>query len=125
MRVTTPRWSSRWRGVLVGTVIGALAGAGVASGHVIQHTAALWLHGMQMESNNFTGHPFLTSTDGTYRQASASYQDCPSAGGQHGPQAEYIHSHVHIFPGGKDHNVIEAHLGSQQTGLAHHEHHPC
>ena len=64
MRFARVRWSSRWRGVLLGTVIGALAGGGVATGHVIQHTAALWLHGMQIESNNFTGHPFLTSTDG-------------------------------------------------------------
>jgi hypothetical protein len=125
MRSRTGPLAERWRGVLVGAAIGALAGAGVVGAHEVNHTAALWLHGMRMEENNFTGHPQLTSTDGTHRQASASYQDCPSWGGEHGPQAEYIHSHVHIFPGGRDHNTIEAHLGSQQTGLAHHEHHPC
>jgi hypothetical protein len=115
----------RWRGALAGVVVGSLLGGGfaLASHTPAAHTALLWYHGMTTEGNE-NAHPFLTSTDGAYRQASAAYQACPAYGGQHSTQAEYIHSHVHHF---SDYYVasVEAHLGSQQTGMAHHVHYPC
>ena len=70
----------------------------------------------------YEGHPFLDSTDGVYRQASASHEHCWD--GSHGPQSEYIHQHVHQDTG-HDHNRAEAHLGSEQTALRHHDHHIC
>lgn len=119
------RKGRRWRGVLAGSVLGMLIAAGLAvAGHTpAAHTSHLWYHGLATEpdANGHQGHPFLTSTDGTHRQASASYRLCIN---YHGPQAEYIHSHVHIDPGFW-YRELEAHLGSQQTGMGHHVHYPC
>jgi hypothetical protein len=116
----------RWRAILAGAIIGSLVAATAAlAGHTPDaHTHHLWYNGMTTEpdANGHQGHPFLTSTDGTHRQGSASYAICAPA--WHGPQAEYIHSHVHIDPG-IWYREIEAHIGSQQTGMGHHDHFDC
>lgn len=111
----------QWRVVLLGTVVGMLLAAGVSYAFTVEaHTAALWYHGQNAEGNE-DGHPFLSSTDGTNRQGSAAYQSC---GGYHSPQSEYIHTHVHRYTD-LWYRLQEAHIGSQQTGLAHHDHPNC
>jgi hypothetical protein len=82
----------------------------------------LWQHGLRVEADG-DAHPELQSTDGAARQGSASHLFCGS--GIHGVQAEYIASHIHQPNVARPHFVVEAHIGSQQTGLAHHDHHPC
>jgi hypothetical protein len=115
----------RWRAIVAGVILGTLfAAAAAVAGHTpAAHTHHLWYNGMatEPEGDGHQGHPFLTSTDGTHRQGSASYFVCI---GWHGPQAEYIHSHVHIDPG-IWYRELEAHIGSQQTGMGHHDHFPC
>jgi hypothetical protein len=120
----TAGWRRRWRAVLAGATIGALlAAAPVFAIDVATHTSHLWYHGMAATDDASRNvHPFLTSTDNTHRQASASFLHCPS--GWHAPQAEYIHSHVHMTDD-VWYRYAEAHLGSQQTGMGHHIHFPC
>lgn len=78
------------RGVLIGAMVGALLGGATAlAWTVVAHTAALWHHGMNAEDATGDGHPFLDSTDGTHRAASAAYQVC--YGGSHSPDGQYIH----------------------------------
>jgi hypothetical protein len=111
------------RGVLLGTLVGALLGATIAmSWTVVAHTAALWHHGMNAENSGDDGHPFLDSTDGHARNASAAYQNC--YGGWHSPDGQYIGTHVHRYTN-TWYIFIEAHLFSTQTGLNHHAHRPC
>jgi hypothetical protein len=117
------RWSGRWRGVLLGSLVGGLAAAGLAIAQPApdMHVAALWNHGARVDSGGDL-HPTLESTDGNWRRGSASYQWCFN--NQHGWQAEYIHQHVHQDLD-MDHWLAEAHIGSEQTALAHHDHADC
>jgi hypothetical protein len=111
------------RGVLLGTLMGALLGTTIAmSWTVVAHTAALWYHGMNAEDATGDGHPFLDSTDGHARSASAAYYVC--FGGPHSPDGQYIHTHVHRYSD-RSYIDMEAHIFSTQTGLLHHAHHPC
>jgi hypothetical protein len=110
------------RGMMLGIVLGALAGGGAAGAFgPSTHIAALWGHGMGVEGGN--AHPYLQSTDGAARQGSASHQWCSS--GAHGVQSEYISTHIHQPLSISPHQLVEAHIGSQQTGLSHHAHHNC
>jgi hypothetical protein len=113
----------RWRGAVMGTLVGLLAGAAfaVASPAPDMHVAALWNHGARVDVDSDL-HPTLESTDGNARQGSASYQWCSNK--SHGPQSEYINTHVHQNLD-MDWWLAEAHIGSQQTGLAHHDHAAC
>jgi hypothetical protein len=115
----------RWRAVLPGAAIGALLAAAPAWAIVVEaHTSHLWYHGMKATDDAERNvHPFLTSTDGAHRQGSASFRHCIN--GIHWPQAEYIHSHVHMTDGQVWYRYAEAHIGSQQTGMGHHIHFPC
>jgi len=108
---------------VTGTLVGLLVGTSFAIAQPApdMHVAALWNHGARVDSGGDL-HPTLESTDGTYRQGSASHQYCFD--NSHGPQSEYIHQHVHQNLD-SDWWLLEAHIGSQQTGLAHHDHADC
>jgi hypothetical protein len=121
----TASWPRPGRAVLAGALIGVLLAAVPAWAFIAEaHTSHLWYHGMAgTDDGKGNVHPFLTSTDGAHRQASASFRHCIN--GMHWPQAEYIHSHVHMTDEGVWYRYAEAHLGSQQTGMGHHIHFRC
>lgn len=125
MTASAARWRRQVRPVVVGAVIGTLLAATTAfASHITDaHTYALWYHGERTEGNE-DAHPFLYSTDGTARNASAAYLTCPGYGNIHSTNAEYIGTHVHKW---SDYHwlIVEAHLGSDQTSLSHHAHGQC
>jgi len=99
---------------------GTYAGSALAS-H--QHYANLWTHGCGDCTSNYPDgwiHPFLDSSDGTYRNSCVAWAE----NGVHGSVRCQISNHNHVDLTTAFEPQTSAHTESSQTGLAHHHHFP-